>query len=95
MIRNLAAVERNLAQESFIDFCKITTPWFETPAHIKYFADLLERVERGEIKRLALNAPPGHGKSSAHAALRCMVHWSRSKAARLYPQRNGKIGSPQ
>lgn len=34
------------------------------PAHIKRICDGLEKVERGEIKRLIITLPPRHGKST-------------------------------
>jgi predicted phage terminase large subunit-like protein len=60
----LSSVARDeLARRRLLDFAKLVNPRFEAPAHLRYLADLLERVERGEIARLAISAPPGHGKS--------------------------------
>jgi predicted phage terminase large subunit-like protein len=36
---------------------------FEDPPHVRLVAQLLERVERGELRRLMVNLPPRHGKS--------------------------------
>lgn len=61
----LAAEARaELARRKLIDFAQAVLPWYEAPRHIRYLAELLERVERGDIKRLAISAPPGHGKST-------------------------------
>lgn len=57
--------EQYLARESFLDFAHRVYPGFQAPRHIVFLAGLLEKVERGEIKRLCISAPPGHGKSSA------------------------------
>ncbi len=66
------AAQQELARESLLDFAQAVLPWFEAPRHIQYLAGLLERVERGEIRRLCLSAPPGHGKSSL---LQAFVAW--------------------
>jgi hypothetical protein len=36
---------------------------FEQPAHVRQIIEALERVERGEIKRLLICMPPRFGKS--------------------------------
>jgi len=59
----MAAAEE-LARRRLLPFAKLVRPDFQAPRHIEYLADLLERVERGEIKRLAISCPPGHGKST-------------------------------
>ena len=38
-------------------------PGFEFPRHLQLVADMLEAVERAELKRLILVLPPRHGKS--------------------------------
>ncbi len=64
-IKALASVyERRLAQSHLLDFARRVNPWFEAPVHLKYLAGHLERIESGAITRLAITAPPGHGKSS-------------------------------
>lgn len=45
-------------------FAKAMNPAFDTtPSHIKVIANALQKVERGEIKRLMIFLPPRHGKS--------------------------------
>ncbi len=44
-------------------------PRFEAPPHIELMASLLERVERGEIRRLMLLMPPRHAKSTTTSQL--------------------------
>jgi predicted phage terminase large subunit-like protein len=69
----LAQASRSeLARRRLLDFAQLVNPQFQAPRHILYLADLLERVERGEIKRLAISAPPGHGKS---VLLQTFVAW--------------------
>jgi hypothetical protein len=51
------------ATSSLIAFGHFMSREFKSPNHIQVVADALERVERGEIKRLVLNLPPRYGKS--------------------------------
>jgi predicted phage terminase large subunit-like protein len=53
-----------LARRRLLDFARLVYPGFETPPHIRLLADLLERVERGELKKLMINIPVRHGKST-------------------------------
>lgn len=73
------AAQQALARESLVDFAKQVAPWFQAPAHIRYLAALLEKIERGEIKRLAISAPPGHGKSTL---LQAFVAWFIGRSPR-------------
>lgn len=58
------AASEELARRRLLPFATRVRQDFETPRHIEYIADNLERVECGEIKRLAISCPPGHGKST-------------------------------
>ena len=55
--------DRKIKQESFIDFVKAVWPDFIAGPHHKIFADKLDRVAKGELKRLIINMPPRHTKS--------------------------------
>lgn len=44
-------------------FSRFTMPRFQTPPHIRFLAQKLEALERGEIPRLMAKMPPRHGKS--------------------------------
>lgn len=61
VMRELLA--RESAKDSLLDFVKYTKPDYEEAPHLLKIIDGLERVERGEIKRLMIFAPPRHGKS--------------------------------
>lgn len=52
-----------MAQETLIGFTRYTKPDYRPAGHHKLIADALERVERGECKRLMIFMPPRHGKS--------------------------------
>ena len=50
-------------QENFITYIKHMWPEFIEGEHHKIFAEKLEQVARGELKRLIINMPPRHTKS--------------------------------
>lgn len=58
-------LRRRAARASLIAFTEYTLPAYRTAAHHKRIADALERVERGETKRLMIFMPPRHGKALA------------------------------
>jgi hypothetical protein len=51
------------ASNHLIDFCILTNKKYDPNWHHREIAKALEKVERGEIKRLAIFMPPRHGKS--------------------------------
>jgi len=55
--------DRDRLQSGFLDFVRYVWPSFIAGNHHKIFADKLERVARGELKRLIVNMPPRHTKS--------------------------------
>jgi predicted phage terminase large subunit-like protein len=54
---------RALAQSTLLGFTEYTHPSWETGEHHRLICSYLERVERGEIEYLAINAPPRHSKT--------------------------------
>lgn len=54
---------RRQARNSLISFTEYTFPTFQAGVHHRTIADALERVERGECRRLMIFAPPRHTKS--------------------------------
>lgn len=60
----LAQLERvEACQDSFLDFVRAVWPEFIAGEHHRIIAEKLERVARGELKRLIVNMPPRHTKS--------------------------------
>jgi predicted phage terminase large subunit-like protein len=55
--------ERDLCRQDLLAYCVAVMPNFAFPRHIILTATYLEKVARGEIKRLMIFAPPRHGKS--------------------------------
>ena len=56
-------LKRRKARRDLLPFCQYTFPEYLTPPHIRALSDALERIERGELKRLIALMPPRHGKS--------------------------------
>lgn len=55
---------KDTARNQYIAYCCYINPNFDKDGpHIKLIAEKLEAVERGEIKRLIITAPPRHSKS--------------------------------
>lgn len=52
-----------LARRRFLDFARFVDPRYEANWHHEVFADVIERVYRGETRFVILDAPPRHGKS--------------------------------
>ena len=60
----LAQLERNEAcQNNFLQFVRRLWPEFITGRHHEIIAEKLERVAKGELKRLIINMAPRHTKS--------------------------------
>jgi len=60
----LAQLDRiETCNDNFLDFVRAMWPDFITGKHHEIIADKLERVARGELKRLIVNMPPRHTKS--------------------------------
>jgi hypothetical protein len=55
--------KRELARRKLLPFVKYRFETYKENWHHKRLADALERVEKGELKRLIVNMPPRHGKS--------------------------------
>jgi predicted phage terminase large subunit-like protein len=55
--------DREEYQDKFLKFVKHVWPSFIAGDHHKIFGEKLERVARGELKRLIVNMPPRHTKS--------------------------------
>lgn len=51
------------AHHSLLRYARLMFPDYKVSRHIKLIAEALERVERGECKRLMISMPPRHGKS--------------------------------
>lgn len=57
------AARSELARRRLMDFCRYTDPSYHSARHLRLIADVLERVERGEIRKVIIQVPPRFGKS--------------------------------
>ncbi len=53
-----------LARRRLLDFCALMYPQFQAKLHLRKLADILEQVERDEMKRVIVSLHPGSGKST-------------------------------
>ena len=61
--RAVKMTKQERARDNFIDYVNYVWPQFIAGRHHKIVAEKLERVARGELKRLIINMPPRHTKS--------------------------------
>jgi predicted phage terminase large subunit-like protein len=71
------------AQGNFLDFVKEVWPDFIEGYHHKIYADKLDRVASGELKRLIVNMPPRHTKSEFASHLFPAFFMGRHPKAKL------------
>jgi predicted phage terminase large subunit-like protein len=64
-----AEVARQAARDSLTQFIRFVMPDIEPAKHHQFIIDKVERVERGEVKRLMLFLPPGSAKSTYASVL--------------------------
>jgi len=55
------------AHDALLSYACLQWANYEPATHHRLIAQYLERVERGEIKRLMITVPPRHGKECAHS----------------------------
>jgi predicted phage terminase large subunit-like protein len=58
-----SVVADELARRRLLDFAQLVYPKFEAPPHIRFIAELLERIEAGTLRNLCVSVPVRHGKS--------------------------------
>ena len=63
ILRKSLVEQQEKGQNNFLSFVKMVWPEFIQGHHHKVYAEKLDRVARGELKRLIVNMPPRHTKS--------------------------------
>jgi predicted phage terminase large subunit-like protein len=58
------AAQEELARRTLLDFAERLVPNFQPVRHMRYLANLLESVERGDCRNLLVTLHPGTGKST-------------------------------
>lgn len=56
-------MKRRKSRESLVSFYSYTNPAYTIAKHHEFIAEKLERVSRGEVRRLIIEAPPRHSKT--------------------------------
>ena len=62
---SLTEIDAEFARRHLMDFVPWCSPGFVRPEHLAPFVSRLERAIRGEPQRVAVHAPPQHGKTDA------------------------------
>ena len=75
--------KQEATQKDFLTFVKAVWPDFIQGYHHKIYAEKLDRVARGELKRLIVNMPPRHTKSEFASHLFPAFFMGRNPKAKL------------
>ena len=83
ILRNALVEKQEKAQGDFLSFVKHVWPDFVQGYHHKIYAEKLNRVASGELKRLIVNMPPRHTKSEFASHLFPAFFMGRHPKAKL------------
>jgi len=83
ILKNALLDKQEKAQKDFISFVKTVWPDFIEGKHHKIYADKLNRIANGELKRLIVNMPPRHTKSEFASNLFPAFYMGRHPKAKL------------
>jgi predicted phage terminase large subunit-like protein len=83
ILRKKLLEKQDRTQNSFLGFVKEVWPDFVQGYHHKIYAEKLDRVARGELKRLIVNMPPRHTKSEFASHLFPAFFMGRHPKAKL------------
>jgi len=83
ILRKALVEKQEKGQNDFLSFVKMVWPEFIQGHHHKVYAEKLDRVARGELKRLIVNMPPRHTKSEFASHLFPAYFMGRNPKAKL------------
>ena len=83
ILRNKLLERQDKLQNNFLGFVKEVWPDFVQGYHHKIYAEKLDRVAKGELKRLIVNMPPRHTKSEFASHLFPAFFMGRHPKAKL------------
>ena len=83
LLRNELVRTQEESQKDFLKFVKIVWPDFIEGKHHKIYAEKLNRIANGELKRLIVNMPPRHTKSEFASHLFPAFFMGRHPKAKL------------
>ena len=83
ILRKALVEKQEKGQKDFLSFVKMVWPDFVQGHHHKVYAEKLNRVANGELKRLIVNMPPRHTKSEFASHLFPAFFMGRHPKAKL------------
>ena len=83
ILKNALEEKREASQKDFLKFVKTVWPEFVEGKHHKIYAEKLNRIANGELKRLIVNMPPRHTKSEFASHLFPAFFMGRHPTAKL------------
>ena len=83
LLRNELARKQEASQADFLKFVKVVWPDFIEGKHHKIYAEKLNRIANGDLKRLIVNMPPRHTKSEFASHLFPAFYMGRHPKAKL------------
>ena len=83
LLKDAMDKKREIAQGDFLKFVKEVWPDFIEGKHHKIYAEKLNRIANGELKRLIVNMPPRHTKSEFASNLFPAFYMGRHPKAKL------------
>ena len=83
LLKDALDKKREVAQNDFLKFVKEVWPDFIEGKHHKIYAEKLNRIANGELKRLIVNMPPRHTKSEFASNLFPAFYMGRHPKAKL------------
>ena len=83
ILKNAVVQKQEETQSDFLKFVKTVWPEFVEGKHHKIYAEKLNRIANGELKRLIVNMPPRHTKSEFASHLFPAFYMGRHPKAKL------------
>ncbi len=83
ILKNALLDKQEKSQNDFLSFVKTVWPDFVEGKHHKIYAEKLNRIAKGELKRLIVNMPPRHTKSEFASNLFPAFYMGRHPKAKL------------
>ena len=83
LLKNAVVEKQEETQADFLKFVKTVWPEFVEGSHHKIYAEKLNRIANGELKRLIVNMPPRHTKSEFASHLFPAFYMGRHPKAKL------------
>ena len=83
ILKNAVLDKQEETQKDFLTFVKAVWPDFVEGKHHKIYAEKLNRIANGELKRLIVNMPPRHTKSEFASHLFPAFYMGRHPKAKL------------